>query len=115
MSGPKEITEIPPQKVSVVMESFRNENRIKILQILLKGSMISTELSKDTYLEGGQLYHHLKELMFAGYIEAVDRARYGLTPRGAEATRIVAAVALTPGLVIPSVDQMEEDLKKNQG
>ncbi len=95
--GLEDVETCPPRRVADAASPLANEHRVRILQELLKGPKTASELSEATGLEGGQLYHHLKELAFAGYLETVERGKYALTGRGAMALRALAAVASTPG------------------
>ena len=89
-----------PVRLAEMAAPLSNENRVRILQLLLDGPKSSSELSSITGLEGGQLYHHLKELMFAGFIGSVERGKYRLTERGLMALRVLSALASTPGFTV---------------
>ena len=110
----KDVIECPPKKVVKVIAPLSNENRIRILQELLKNTKTSSELSSILGLEGGQLYHHLKELMLAGYIETIERGKYALTSRGCIAIRTIAGLASIPGMVTPTLEEIEEKLKEEK-
>lgn len=96
-----------PSKIARLMGSFSSENRVRIMQSLLKGIKTSSELSKETGLEGGQLYHHLKELMMAGYVQAVERGKYALTSNGCIVIRTIACLASIPGMTALAPEEME--------
>ena len=101
----EEVVRCPPRRIVGAMGVFSNENRVRILQALLSGARTSSELARETGLEGGQLYHHLRELMLAGYVEAVERGKYALTPKGCIAIRVAAAVASIPGFAAPGLEE----------
>jgi hypothetical protein len=65
----KDILKCSPKRMAKLLSPFSNEQRIRILKMLLEGDKLSSELIQTTGLEGGQLYHHLKELALAEYIE----------------------------------------------
>jgi len=84
-----------PKRVAKLLSPFSSEQRILILKTLIKGDRSSSELSRETGLEGGQLYHHLKELALAEYIELKERGIYALTEKGQVALLTVLAMACT--------------------
>ena len=110
----EEVVNCQPRKIVDVMGPFSNENRILILQALLRGAKTSSELARETGLEGGQLYHHLKELILAGYVEAVGRGRYALTEKGCIAIRVVATVASILWFATPRLEENENGPPKPQ-
>jgi len=101
------VYKVSASRIVRILSSLANENRVKILLSLLKGPKTASELSKETGLEGGPLYHHLKELMLAGYIESPERGKYVLTPRGCMTIRAIAALALIPGIVPSQTEELE--------
>ena len=84
-----------PERVAKLLSPFSSEQRILILKTLIKGDRSSSELSQETGLEEGQLYHHLKELILAKYIEPKGRGIYLLTEKGQMALLTVLAMAYT--------------------
>jgi DNA-binding transcriptional ArsR family regulator len=60
--------------------AFTNPGRLRIIRALARGPRTSGELSKETDLAGGQLYHHLKELMRSGLVIQEARDSYALSP-----------------------------------
>jgi len=83
------------KRVAKLLSPFSSEQRILILKTLIKGDRSSSELSRETGLEGGQLYHHLKELALAEYIELKERGIYTLTEKGRMVLLTVLAMAYT--------------------
>jgi len=81
--------------VARLLSPFSNEQRILILKTLIDGSRTSSELTQATGLEGGQLYHHLKELALAEFIEQEQRGIYALTEKGRHALLTTLAMAMT--------------------
>jgi len=84
-----------PKRIAKLLSPFSSEQRILILKTLIEGDRSSSELSQATGLEGGQLYHHLKELALAEYIEQKERRLYSLTEKGQMALLTVLAMACT--------------------
>lgn len=62
---------------------FSSPQRVAILNALAGEDVLPTHaLSEKTGLVGGQLYHHLKELLRAGLVTAAGRGAYALTEGG---------------------------------
>ncbi|MBO3804150.1 MAG: helix-turn-helix transcriptional regulator [Candidatus Brockarchaeota archaeon] len=76
------LTKLPLDRVVFLLSPFSSEQRLRILLLLLEYPKASTDLSKTTGFEGGQLYHHLEELMEAKYVEKVYKGKYRLTEMG---------------------------------
>lgn len=56
--------------------------RLRLLQLVLTGARTSAELADDEELgTTGQLYHHLKALMSAGWLQSAGRGRYAVPPQ----------------------------------
>ena len=75
------IKDIPSEKVERLLSPLAHEGRIEIMKALVSGSAGATVLARRTGFRGGALYHHLRELQYAGYVEQSNR-RYGLTKLG---------------------------------
>ena len=110
----EDVLKTPPSRVVDALSPLTSENRVRILLSLLKGAKTASELVKETGLEGGPLYHHLKELVLAGYVESPGRGRYTLTSKGCIAIRVAAALASIPGMATPRVERMEEEFKREE-
>jgi hypothetical protein len=55
--------------------------RLRILQLVLTGTRSVAELAVDDRLgTSGQLYHHARQLMAAGWLRQTARGRYGVPP-----------------------------------
>jgi DNA-binding HxlR family transcriptional regulator len=91
----KSILKCSPKRVERLLSPFSNEQRIIILKTLIEGNRGSSELTKATGLEGGQLYHHLKELALAEFIEQEQRGVYALTEKGRHTLLTALAMAMT--------------------
>lgn len=64
--------------------------RLHLLQRILTGSRTVAELGEDDSLgTTGQLYHHLRQLVAAGWLESTGRGRYGVP-----GTRVVPLLAI---------------------
>jgi len=103
----EDVRKVSSSRIVRILGSLANEHRVKILLSLLQGSKSASELAEETGLEGGPLYHHLKELMLAGYIESPERGKYVLTPRGCIVIRVVAALASIPGITPPQIEDSQ--------
>ena len=80
--GIRALMKLPLDKVVFLLSPFSSEQRLKILLLLHEYPKSSTDLSNATGLEGGQLYHHIEELMEAKYVEKVYKGKYRLTDIG---------------------------------
>lgn len=68
--------------IAEVASSFVNPARVRLIKSLLAGDKTSSELSQDTGIEGGQLYHHFRELARAKFISRDSRGVYKLSHFG---------------------------------
>jgi DNA-binding transcriptional ArsR family regulator len=79
-------------KVERLLAPLAHESRVRILQVLSEGSHSSSQLSVATGLTGGNLYHHLRDLVHAGYVRELDRG-YALTNVGLQLLLTVTCIA----------------------
>ncbi|MCD6563672.1 MAG: winged helix-turn-helix transcriptional regulator [Thermoproteales archaeon] len=101
-----EVFEIHPSRIVRLLSPLTSEQRIKILRIILRKRPISmSQLSEETGLEGGELYHHLRELMRRDFIRLIKRGTYAITPKG-EIALIVAS-----GMAFAWEPSLEEELE----
>jgi len=77
-----DLTELPTDKVMSLLSPFSSDQRLNILLLLEKHPKSSTDLTNALGIQGGQLYHHLDELMDAKYIEKAYKGKYCLTSLG---------------------------------
>ncbi len=68
-------------KVERMLSPLAHESRVRILQALYESHKSSTELSEATGLKGGNLYHHLRDLLNSAYV-CEKEPGYGLTGLG---------------------------------
>ncbi len=87
------ITTVPPSHLARMLGPFSHEARIQLLQLLWPEARASAELSEATGLKGGNLHYHLKELIYADYVEQKE-GRYQLTRLGAQLLITVGCIAL---------------------
>ena len=85
-------TGTPAANVERMLSPLAHEARINIMQVLYSGAKSPGELSAATGLKGGNLYHHLKELLHAAYAKE-EGGTYDLTPLGCQMLITVAAIA----------------------
>ena len=74
-----------------------SEARLRLLQLLWRGEKSAAELAEASGLSTGSLYHHMRELYAARWVETPQRNRYRLTTAGRKA--LVTALAVTPQLL----------------
>lgn len=80
-----------------VLAALGHPLRLKIVQVLLKGTLRATELEEQLQIGStGKLYHHLKELITAGVIVQPRRSQYTV-PTGAMVP-VLSALALVENL-----------------
>jgi len=61
---------------------FSSTQRLRLLEAMVGAAQSATQLRAKTGLGSGVLYHHLRELMHAGFVEQRGRGRYALTGEG---------------------------------
>jgi len=84
-SGPDDYEELfkaDENLIAEVASSLANPSRVKLIKSLLAGDKTSSELSQDTGIDGGQLYHHLRELAKAKFLSRDHRGVYRLSHFG---------------------------------
>lgn len=54
--------------------------RLALVQAVLRGTRAVAELSGERFGTSGQLYHHLRQLVAAGWLKAAGRGRYVVPP-----------------------------------
>jgi hypothetical protein len=73
-----------------VLDALSHPVRLRLVQRVLNGTATTAELGEDVALgTTGQLYHHLRALVAAGWLQSVGRGRWG-----------VPAVRVIPLLVV---------------
>ncbi|MHB0936575.1 MAG: ArsR/SmtB family transcription factor [Armatimonadota bacterium] len=92
-------------KVERLLSPLAHESRFMLLQALQRGPRTASELTAATGLKGGNLYHHLRDLLGA-YVEESDKG-YALTDLGRQLVVTLAQIAQmvvqdrnTEGLVV---------------
>lgn len=104
-----EVFEVHPSRIVRLLSPLTSEQRIKILRIILRNRPVSmSKLSEETGLEGGELYHHLRELMRRDFIRLIKRGTYVITPKG-EIALIVAS-----GMAFAWEPSLEEELDNKE-
>ena len=72
----------PPSHVSRLVSPFSAEQRVAILRALFPTPKGVQKLEQITGLSSGQIYHHMKELMFLEYVTQTGRNVYSLSSKG---------------------------------
>lgn len=72
--------------------ALSHEHRINLLKTLTEGEKTTSQLSDAVGLEGGPLYHHLKELINAKFVVLKERSVYKITPQGFDAMMTITAL-----------------------
>ena len=110
----EKVFEVSPKRIVKFISPLTNEQRVRILRLLLEGYNTVGDISKKTGLKGGELYHHLKELIYSGYIKAESRGVYRLTAKGEIALIMISGMAywLEP-MTEEEVEQSLRDLTRS--
>lgn len=86
------ILEDDSYSVARYCQALGNEHRLNVLKALSGQNRTTSELSEAIGLEGGPLYHHLKELINARFVVQKGRSCYQLTAAGLDALLTVCAL-----------------------
>ncbi|HHY35062.1 MAG TPA: helix-turn-helix domain-containing protein [Firmicutes bacterium] len=70
---------VPDVELVRFAAAFTSPWRLKIIRTLAHRNRTSREIAEETGLVGGQLYHHLNELIRAGFVRQEARNCYSLT------------------------------------
>jgi len=87
-------------KVERLLSPLAHEARVRLMQALYDGPLGSSELTAATSLRGGNLYHHLKELIRAGYVSERDGG-YAMTNVGRQ---LLVTMTCMAGIIIEDRD-----------
>ena len=79
------------------MNAMGHPQRVALLQAMLTGAGSHAELRERTGLKAGPMYHHLRELRLAGFLEDGPRDVYRLTRRAQDLFWVVLAVLAQSG------------------
>ena len=79
-----ELLDCPSKRAVHLLQCLSSEQRIDLMKALFRGDKTPSDLTKETGVEGGQLYHHLKEMIFAGLVDSESRGLYRLTVDGVQ-------------------------------
>jgi len=108
----EDLTQLPTDKVMFLLSPFSSDQRLKILLLLEKYPKSSTDLTNALGFQGGQLYHHLDELMKAKYIEKVYKGKYCLTSLGRWG---LYNALLTAKILLSFMEKGQESEEKTDG
>lgn len=81
-----------PAKVERMLAPLAHESRIAIMQALRESPLTATALSEATGLRGGNLYHHLRDLLNSYYVRDTA-AGYALSDLGRQLLITLTAIA----------------------
>ncbi len=79
----KAVRDVPAVKAERMLAPLAHEGRVAMMQRLFEKPRTAGELTRETGLRGGGLYHHLRELQHAGYVMQED-GLYRLTRLGCQ-------------------------------
>jgi Helix-turn-helix domain len=90
----QELLELDWTQLSDTIGALGHQIRLHLLRRILGGARTVAELSDDTELgTTGQLYHHLRQLVAAGWLETRGRGRYAVPPSRVVPLLVVLAAA----------------------
>ncbi|GII91610.1 ArsR/SmtB family transcription factor [Sinosporangium siamense] len=93
--SPSALLSVPAGPLAAVLAAAGHPARFQILRILLKGPLPVTELQDELGLSSpGQIYHHLKTLTAAGFVDQPERGVYRVQPKAIMPVLALAAVAV---------------------
>jgi len=110
----QELLRFPIEEVVNVLTPLADLYRLKILSMLIKGDRSSTEIGKELNIEGGQLYHHLDQLLENHYIERVDRGLYSIDSEGWRALLTVVQLGHYMRVGAPELRKLLEEKKQKR-
>ncbi len=79
--------ELNPKKTAVIFKAFCDENRIRILQLLLDGEKCACKLLEEMNITQPTLSHHMKTLLDSGIVEGRKEGKwmhYSISSDGVE-------------------------------
>ena len=97
--------ELDEKKIPTIFKAFCDENRVKILKLLLTGEKCACVLLDDMHITQPTLSHHMKILCDSGVVVGRKEGKwthYSISPEGAA----YAAQCLT---ALTSVDAQGDD------
>jgi len=75
-AGIRDMADLVEDGLSAALDVFTNPRRIAVLKLLASGPLTAAEISQNTGLVGGQLYHHLSCLENVKLIKK-EQEKYG--------------------------------------
>ncbi|HEX8507881.1 MAG TPA: winged helix-turn-helix domain-containing protein [Propionibacteriaceae bacterium] len=70
------------ESAAPILDALSHPVRLRLLQRVLNGVATTAELSEDATLgTTGQLHHHLRALVAAGWLQSTGRGRWAVTPQ----------------------------------
>ncbi len=106
----KEALAVHPRRLSKFISPLSSEQRVSILKILLRERPCPvSKIAEETGMEGGELYHHLKELLRHQYINLVERGVYSITPKGEIA--LIMNLGMAKWFEPPTEEEFAEELE----
>ena len=79
--------ELNPKQTAVIFKAFCDENRIKILQLLLDGEKCACKLLEELNITQPTLSHHMKTLLESGIVNGRKEGKwmhYSISKEGLE-------------------------------
>lgn len=80
-------------EIARLFSPFGSAERLAILFSLYRSEKTGQALCEETGLTQGQLYHHVKDLIYLGYVRQRGRNRYDITLKGRQALLTMVLMA----------------------
>lgn len=91
-SGTEQLFELDWSHRASALAALGNPVRLEMLRAILSGSRLTSELAElDALGTTGQLHHHLRQLVAAGWVQQTGRAHYEVPP--AKVVPLLALIA----------------------
>lgn len=92
--------DIDERKAARIFKAFCDENRIKVLKLLLSGEKCACVLLEDLHITQPTLSHHMKILCDSGIVEGRKEGKwmhYSISEKGAESAEKYLKALTTVG------------------
>ena len=81
-----------PGDIARELAPFGSAERVAILYSLYRDQKTAPALCEETGLTQGQLYHHIKDLVYLGHVQQSGRGTYAITVKGRQVLLTLAAM-----------------------
>lgn len=82
-----DVVKLDEQKMPIVFKAFCDENRVRILKVLMAGEKCACDLLEDLHITQPTLSHHMKILCDSGIVRGRKEGKwmhYSISSQGVE-------------------------------